>query len=114
MLFRSKIMAGGLELSQAPTKDSQGQLVIRVEQDTGRMYISKSVLMHWCGEHRVHFTVLIEDLDKEGLLVNKAVHKRLAEGTTSPGLPVACICIDMARANKMRLDLALDAPEALQ
>jgi len=109
-----RVMAGGLELSQAPSKESQGQLVIRVEQDTGRMFISKSVLMHWCGEHRVHFTVLLDDLDKEGLLMNKSIHKRLAEGTSSPGLPVACIGIDMARANKMRSELALDAPAGIQ
>lgn len=114
VLNAGKVMAGGLELSQAPTKDAQGQLVIRVEQDTSRMYISKSVLMHWCGEHRVHFTVLIDDLDAAGLLVSKALHKRLAEGTSSPGLPVACICVDMARANKMRDELALDAPVGLQ
>lgn len=114
VLNSGKVMAGGLELSQAPTKDAHGQLVIRVEQDTGRMYISKSVLMHWCGEHRVHFTVLIDDLDTSGLLVSKSLHKRLAEGTSSPGLPVACICVDMNRANNMREELALDAPLGVQ
>lgn len=100
-----KIIAGGLELTQAASKEPLGQLVVRVEHDTSFMFISKSVLMNWCGEHRVHFTVLLDDLHKEGLLVSKAMHKRLAEGTSSPGLPVACICVDMAAASKMRLDI---------
>ena len=108
------VIAGGLELSQAASKEPMGQLVIRVEQDTSRMYISKSTLMNWCGEHRVHFTVLIDDLDMAGLLISKSLHKRLAEGTSSPGLPVACICVDMARANKLREALAMDVPESLQ
>ena len=114
VLNAGRVMAGGLELSQAPTKDSQGQLVIRVEQDTSRMYISKSVLMHWCGEHRVHFTVLIDDLAEAGLLAHKNIHKRLAEGTSSPGLPVACVCLDMAHADTLRKTLALAEQASLE
>ena len=97
------VIAGGLELSQAASKEPMGQLVIRVEQDMHRMYISKSVLMHWCGEHRVHFTELLEGLDKEGILVSKNVYKRLAENTASPGLPVPCVCIDMELVGKIKI-----------
>ena len=109
-----KIMAGGIELSQAPTKEPLGQLAIRVEQDTGRMYIAKSVLMNWCGEHRVHFSVLVDDLEKKGLLMTQSVHKRLAEGTPSPGLPVACICVDLHKTDVMWMELGTGAPSTLQ
>ena len=109
VLNAGTVMAGGLELSQIASKEPFGQLAIRVEQDKKRMFISKSVLMAWCGEHRVHFALLIEDLDKAGMLISKSIHKRLAEGTSSEGLPVSCICVDLSEAKK--LDIAKETPE---
>ena len=90
-----KMFAGGLEISQAAMKEPFGQLMMRVESDNSSLYISQSALSHWCGENRVHFNVMLDDLEKHNMLIHRKVKKRLAEGMASPGLPVTCVCIDL-------------------
>ena len=99
-------MQAGLEIPQAASKEPLGQLVVRVEnsKDKHLMYISKSVLANWCGEQRVPVAVMLDDLEKRGVLVSKSMYKRLAEGTSSPGLPVAVICLDLDATTKEKLD----------
>lgn len=99
-------MQGGLEIPQAASKEPLGQLVVRVEnsKDSHLMFISKSVLSNWCGEHRVPFTVMLDDLEKRNVLISKNMYKRLAEGTSSPGLPVAVICLDLDATTKEKLE----------
>ena len=113
-----KVVAGGLELDQAALKEPMGQLMVRVEKDTGLMFIAKSALSAWCGEHRVHFEVLMDDLEKSKILISKSANKRLAENTSSPGIPVKCIVVDLSAVEKLKLEqalaVALDAPERLQ
>lgn len=95
------LVAGGLQMDEMPLREPNGKLVMRMEREAHTLYIDIVTLRSWCGGRRVHYDELVHDLKKLGILVASSQYKRLAEGTSSPGLPVKCIVIDMAKVETM-------------
>ena len=109
-----EVTAGGLTMSEMPIKEPFGRLVMRMEKDTNRLYIACTALRDWCGAQRGHYDSLMDELKRKGVLISGSQFKALAAGTSSPGMPVKCVVLDMKAVEKLDKDVAEDVTRTLQ
>lgn len=74
-------------MHHAPTLEPRGELIIRYEPDTKRMYIAASAFKKDCVTGQVHYKDVLQQLKKKGVYVG-ADNKRLSKGmkVKSPGV----------------------------
>lgn len=74
-------------LHSAPTLEPRGELVIRYEPDTKRMYIAAAVFKKDCVVGQVHYKDVLQQLKEKGVYIG-AENKRLSKGMKikSPGV----------------------------
>ena len=69
-----------------PILEPQGELIIRMEPDTRRLFIISKKLRAWCAEHQITIKDVLTSLTKDGIYVG-TVKKRMAKGTKISGIP---------------------------
>lgn len=80
-------------LPTAPLKEPYGELLIRYEPNTRRIYIARDKLRSWCSERRVPYTPFIQQLKR--LSSGEATARVcLSRGTAIPGSPIWTECFD--------------------
>jgi hypothetical protein len=67
------------------TRYPSHRLVMRLEKDTGTLYISQQVLREWLRKTGYHAGTLAQELQKAGVLRSKNKQVTLAAGTDYPG-----------------------------
>ena len=72
----------------------RGELMIRIELDTHRMYITSTSLRSWCAKRRVSFQELYTGLQTQGALIGLR-NIRMAEGAPTPSPAVKALVLDM-------------------
>lgn len=77
---------------QMPRHDVQ----MRYEQDTKRLYVSANFIRSKIMEHGAAFVLVLNELEKQNILLNKARQISLAAGTRLPGGRTACWEIDLS------------------
>ena len=69
-----------------PILEPQGELIIRMEPDTQKLYIIAKKLRTWCAQHQITLKDVLASLTTDGVYVG-VVKKRMAKGTKISGVP---------------------------
>jgi len=88
--------------SKAPQMEPRGELLIRYEPDTKRMYLASKPFKDDCVDSQVNFKETLQQLTQSGVLViqpngSTTVNKRLSKGTKVASPPVSCLMLDCTR-----------------
>lgn len=84
-------------LPEAPIREPRGQLQIRIEPDTKRMYISTKAIREYCTAQQISYKDFVGALTRDRILL-QTVKKRLSKGTHIAAPAVDALEIDMAIA----------------
>lgn len=69
-----------------PILEPQGELILRMEPDTQRLYIIAKKMRTWCSEHRITLKDVLNSLTNDGVYLG-TVKKRMAKGTKLTSTP---------------------------
>ena len=93
-----------------PTMEPRGDLVIRFEPDTGKMYVSNKVFKADCSKNQVHYRDMIKKLEAKGVITGFE-NKRLSKGMKINAPVIYAMVIDTNNSDFNGLGLSL-APDA--
>jgi len=97
-------------LPEAAIREPRSDLIVRIEPDTKRMYISARGMRDFCTRQQLTYKEVLKDLGDAGIYLNN-VKKRLSKGTHITATAVEALEIDMDKAG---MDPAsLDVPGSL-
>lgn len=82
------------QLGVIPIHEPRGELRIRCEPDTRRIFISSTPFKKWCATNQVSYNSLIKSLKDNGIRV-ELVKKRMAKGTPITMPPTSTIMIQV-------------------
>ena len=81
-------------MAALPQREPKGELVVRIEPDTKRMYIITKALRAYCANNQINYSELTKTLKAEGkLLGSKSM--QLGKGTNIGGLNAYCTEINL-------------------
>jgi hypothetical protein len=73
-----------------PKREPRGELLVRIEPDTKRMYIIAKSFKDYCVKFQINYNDTIAKLETEGRLIKKG-GVRLSKGTAVSGDPIHCL-----------------------
>lgn len=82
------------QMGVIPIHEPRGELRIRVEPDTRRIFISSGPFKKWCAQNQVSFNALITSLKDTGMRI-EPVKKRMSKGTPLAMPPTSTIMIQI-------------------
>lgn len=77
-------------MQSAPKREPKGELLVRIEPDTKRMYIIAKSFKDYCVRYQLNYNDTIKKLENEGRIIGKG-SIRLSKGTTVSGDPIHCL-----------------------
>lgn len=80
-------------LPTAPIREPRGELLIRYELDTKKLFIGQKKFKEWCSKNQVSYHETVSNLRNSGVHVD-SVKKRMAKGTMMSAPPVNALLID--------------------
>lgn len=97
-----------------PIQEPQGELIIRMEPDTQKLFIISKKLRTWCAEHRITLKDVLNTLTSEGVFIG-VVKKRMAKGTKLSATPaVDTYVFDCSRGEFIDTDAYVQPDDAPQ
>jgi hypothetical protein len=92
-----------------PILEPQGELIIRMEPDTQRLYIIAKKLRNWCSSHQITIKDVLNSLTTDGVYMG-VVKKRMAKGTKLTNVPaVDTFMFDCSKGDFIDPDLIATA-----
>ena len=83
-----------MNMPNIPVAQPRGQLSVRIETDTRRIFLVSAPLRKWCAEKQVSYHTMVDAL--QGLGVNASItKKRVTKGTAVNAPPVNCLMIEV-------------------
>lgn len=95
----------------APTQEPKGELMIRVEPDTKRMFISVKPFRADCVKYQINYKDTIKELMAKGMLL-KLGNKRLSKGMQLVTPSVYCMILDLNHPEFSSVASITEAEEA--
>lgn len=80
-------------LPTPPIREPRGELLIRYEPDTKRVFLVQKKFKEWCAKNQVSYHETISTLRNEGVLV-ESTKKRMAKGTLMAATPVNVLMLE--------------------
>lgn len=77
-------------MQSLPKREPRGELLVRIEPDTKRMYIIAKSFKDYCVKFQINYNDTIAKLETEGRLIKKG-GVRLSKGTAVSGDPIHCL-----------------------
>lgn len=77
-----------------PIVEPRGELLIRCEPDTRRIFIASGAFKKWCGKNQVNFSSITRTLEDHGIRTEN-IKKRMSKGTAINMPPMATIMIQI-------------------
>jgi hypothetical protein len=84
-------------LPEAAIREPRGDLIVRIEPDTRRMYISTRGMRDFCTRQQLTYKEVLKELGDAGIYLQN-VKKRLSKGTHITATAVEALEIDMDKA----------------
>lgn len=97
-------------LPNAPLREPKGELLIRYELDTKRLFIVQKKFKEWCAKNQISYHDTISNLRNTGVSVD-SVKKRMAKGTLMAAPPVNSLLIDDTMCNVFDAEAVLAASQ---
>jgi hypothetical protein len=98
-------------LPMAPLVEPRGELLIRYEPDTKRMFIAITAFRKDCVDFQVDYTETVKELKEKGLLV-EIMNKRLSKGMSVASAGVRCLVLDCDNSEFIDVDSLVAAKPA--
>lgn len=108
LVINDRSMLADSAMPVAPLREPYGDLIIRYEPNTRKIYIARDRLRAWCSDRRVPYTPFISRLKAQSGSA-PASKMCLSRGTSIPGSPIWVECIE-ADAISWQLDTPLEQP----
>lgn len=99
------------DLSPAPKLEPRGELHIRYEPDTQRMFIAMPAFRKYCGDRQIHYKEFTKDLTAQGVLLGVS-NKRLSKGMKFVSPAVRAMELDTSKEDFLKVDAYLPASDA--
>jgi len=80
----------------------RGELMIRIETDTKKLFISSTSLRSWCSKKRVSYNDMVAELKTNGALLTMG-NVKLGEGTATSSPAVRALILDKTLLDEMGL-----------
>lgn len=77
-------------MQSAPKREPKGELLVRIEPDTKRMYIIAKSFKDYCVKYQLNYLDTIKRLEVEERIIGKG-SIRLSKGTAISGEPIHCL-----------------------
>jgi len=77
-------------MQAAPQREPRGELLVRIEPDTKRMFIIAKSFKDYCVKFQINYTETVKKLETEGRIIEKKPI-RLSKGTAISGEPIHCL-----------------------
>lgn len=77
-------------MQSAPKREPKGELLVRIEPDTKRMYIIAKSFKDYCVRYQLNYNDTVKKLETEGRIIGKG-SIRLSKGTNVAGDPIHCL-----------------------
>ena len=88
-------------MPKLPLAEPRGELLIRHEPDTKRLFVTVKSFKHFCVEAQVNYKATIKDLQEKGVLLGMTT-KRLSKGMNIVAPGVRCLMMD---SSKFEIDI---------
>jgi hypothetical protein len=95
-------------LHQLPIVEPKYELLVRIEPDTQKLFISAKHLRKFCTENRITLKDVLSALISDGVY-DKIVKKRMAKGTSIEGLPTDAFMFDCSKDDFINTDHYVEA-----
>ena len=95
-------------LHQLPIVEPKYELLVRIEPDTQKLFISAKHLRKFCTENRITLKDVLSALTSDGVY-DKIVKKRMAKGTSIEGLPTDAFMFDCSKDDFINTDHYVEA-----
>jgi hypothetical protein len=90
-------------LPTSPLQEPKGELIVRYEPDTKKMFISVKAFRDDCVKHQVNYAETTKELKKKGILLSTAT-KRLTKGMKVMAPGVYALALDTTHSEFLKLD----------
>jgi hypothetical protein len=90
-------------MHQLPILLPRGELLIRYEPDTQRVYVAVSAFKRYCVKSQINYKETIRQLTKAGVFIGTG-NKRLSKGMDIVSPAVHCIILDSSVEDFMDID----------
>jgi hypothetical protein len=77
-------------MQSAPLREPRGELLVRIEPDTKRMFIIAKSFKDYCVKFQINYNETIKKLETEGRIIKKG-GIRLSKGTAISGELIHCL-----------------------
>jgi len=77
-------------MQAAPLREPRGELLVRIEPDTKRMFIIAKSFKDYCVKFQINYLETVKKLETEGRIIEKKPI-RLSKGTAISGEPIHCL-----------------------
>lgn len=78
-----------------PQREPKGDLLIRIEPDTKRMYVLASSFREYCVKYQISYGETVKKLETQKVIFEKK-NVRLSRGTNIPGGSIHCLWFDIS------------------
>lgn len=92
LIVRNEPMAG--DTMVVPSVEPRGELLIRCEPDTRRIFIASGPFKKWCAKNQIHFATITNALEARGIRT-ETVKKRMSKGTAINMPPMNAMMIQI-------------------
>ena len=96
-------------LPSAPLREPRGELLIRYELDTKKLFIVQKKFKEWCAKNQVSYHDTVNALRNTGVSV-ESIKKRMAKGTMVAAPPVNALLIDDTMSHVFDAEAVLALP----
>jgi hypothetical protein len=86
------------KFAAAPQTEPKGELLIRYEPDTHKLYITRKPFRDYCVDRQINYKEVMAELQKKGAFLGMKdgmVQKRISKGMKHSAPAVACIMLDV-------------------
>ena len=92
-----------------PIAEPFGELIIRMEPDTQKLFIGAKKFRKWCSDHQITLKDILNSLTAQGVYLGM-VKKRMAKGTKIGGVPaVDALVFDCSKGDFLDPDVYINA-----
>jgi hypothetical protein len=92
----------------APSQEPRGELMVRMETDTKKMYIAMKPFKSDCVKYQINYKDTLKQLKDKGILIGTS-NKRLSKGMQLVTPPTYCMVLDTAHNEFLNVDAFVQA-----
>lgn len=103
MLIVKSTVDKRMGITEAPIREPRGELIVRYEPDTKKLFITAKQLRDWCAENQISYKALTEELTTMGASLG-IIKKAMSRGSDISTPSVSALVIDCTKATSLDPD----------